>query len=82
MDTESQRIYDRMSLHRLSVAHPDWKAAQLAEAIGRSERWARKWLSRFKESEAHQFSLYLSQSGMDTAYARKSPKSAIVKVIT
>ncbi len=62
MDTESQRIYDRMSLHRLSVGHPDWKAPKLAEAVGRSERWARKWLSRFKESDTHQFSMYLSQS--------------------
>lgn len=42
MDTESQRIYDRMSLHQQMREHPTWNAAQLAEAVGRSERWGRK----------------------------------------
>jgi transposase InsO family protein len=62
MDTESQRIYDRMTLHRLSLKHPDWKSAQLAEATGRSERWVRKWLGRFADVEEPHFSMYLSQS--------------------
>lgn len=73
MDTESQRIYDRMTLHRLSMAHPDWKAPKLAEAVGRSERWARKWLSRFKASETHQFSMYLSQSRAPKTRHRETP---------
>lgn len=62
MDSESQQIYDRMSLHHLSVKQPDWKAPQLAESIGRSERWARKWLKRFKQVEKHHFGMYVSQS--------------------
>ena len=48
MDMESQRIYYRMRLYRLSQEHPDWKPAQFAEVIGRSERWVTKWLKRFK----------------------------------
>jgi hypothetical protein len=39
MDTESQRIYDRMRLHNLQLAQPTWSPAQLAATIGCSERW-------------------------------------------
>lgn len=74
MDTESQWIYDRMTLHRLNMAHPDWNAPQLAEVIGRSERWTRKWLSRFKENETHQFSMYLSQSRAPKTRHRETPR--------
>ena len=38
MDTESEQIYDRMRLHRQMREHPNWNAAQLAEAVGRSAR--------------------------------------------
>lgn len=62
MDTESQRIYDRMSLHQLMQAHPHWTAAQLAAAEGRSERWARKWVKRFHSAETADLGMYLSQS--------------------
>ncbi len=62
MDTESQRIYDRMSLHKLMLAHPNWTAAQLAAEMGRSERWGRKWVKRLKAVETPNFAMYLSQS--------------------
>jgi hypothetical protein len=62
MDTESQRIYDRMRLHRQMGEHPSWNAAQLAEAIGRSARWGRKWVTRLKSETSPSFKMYQSQS--------------------
>jgi len=62
MDTESERIYDRMRLHRQMREHPSWSPAQLAEAVGRSARWGRKWVKRLREEEAPSFKMYRSQS--------------------
>jgi len=62
MDSESQWIYDRMSLYRLRKEHPTWKSAQLGAAVGRSERWARKWLKRFDGVAELGFTMFLSHS--------------------
>jgi len=62
MDDESQRIYDRMKLHQLSLKHPDWRAKDFAQEIGRCERWARKWLKRFRKTGTQDFTMYLSHS--------------------
>ncbi|MCL4880521.1 MAG: DDE-type integrase/transposase/recombinase [Anaerolineae bacterium] len=62
MDSESQWIYDRMTLYTLSQQHPTWKATQLGAAMGRSERWVRKWLKRFAAVEAPHFKMFVSQS--------------------
>jgi len=62
MDDESLRIYDRMTLHKLMVQHPDWSIAQLADVVGRCKRWVHKWQARFKAAETRSFSMYLSQS--------------------
>ena len=72
MDTESQRIYDRMTLHRLSTENPHWKSPQLADSIGRSERWVRKWLSRFAQATEDHFSMYLSQSRAPKTVTRQT----------
>jgi hypothetical protein len=74
MDSESQQIYDRMTLHRLAEKYPHWKAPQLAEVIGRSERWTRKWLCRFKTIDEPHFSMYLSQSRAPKTRPRQTPK--------
>lgn len=62
MDSESQWIYDRMSLHKLMRKHPDWKTSHLAAVVGRSERWVRKWKSRFVAVTEPNFQMYQSQS--------------------
>lgn len=62
MDTESQYIYDRMKLHRLMKAHPTWSSPQLAAAVGRCERWARKWMARFRAVKVPSFKMYKSHS--------------------
>lgn len=60
MDTESQWIYDRMRLYHLMLNHPSWSPRQLAETVGRSERWGRKWVQRFKSAATANFSLFRS----------------------
>jgi transposase InsO family protein len=55
-----------MTLHRLSVDHPDWKASKLAETVGHSERWARKWLSRVLLSGTDQIFESLAQVRAET----------------
>lgn len=75
MDTESQRIYDRMRLHKLMKKHPHWQPAQLAAMLGRSERWGRKWVRRLKAVTAPDFRMYLSQS---RAPKRRSRQTAEV----
>lgn len=62
MDTECQWVYDRMQLYRLMRDHPDWSPKSLAEAIGRSERWGRKWVQRFRAIASPTLSMFQSQS--------------------
>jgi hypothetical protein len=74
MDTESQRIYDRMRLHNLQLAQPTGSPAQLVATIGRSERWARTWVRRFDAVESPTFSMYLSQSRAPKTRPRQTPE--------
>jgi len=62
MDTESQRVYDRMRLYQLMHTHPDWSPKSVAETIGRSERWGRTWVQRLKAIATPPLSLFRSQS--------------------
>lgn len=62
MDTESQRIYDRMQLYKRRQIEPNSTTRQLAEAVGRSERWVRKWVKRFQMADTTDFTLFCSQS--------------------
>jgi len=73
MDTESERIYDRMRLHQLSEQQPNWMPAQLAAELKRSERWARKWVRRFQAVTEPSFKMYLSQSRAPKKRARQTP---------
>lgn len=74
MDDENKRIYDRYILHWLSKKHPDWNSLKLAEEIGRSERWARKWLARFEDVETPDFSMFKSQSRAPKTRPRQTPE--------
>lgn len=62
MDSESEWVYDRMRLYKLMVAHPGLSSLRLAEAVGRSARWVRKWVARFKAAEQADMRLFASQS--------------------
>jgi hypothetical protein len=58
----------------LALKHPDWKALQLAEVIGHSERWTRKWTNRFEMIGEPHFSMYLSQLRAPKTRPRQTPK--------
>lgn len=74
METETQWIYDRMALYHLHTVYPAWSPARLAQAIGRSERWARKWLHRLKAVITPSLSMYLSQSRAPKTRPRQTPE--------
>ena len=73
MDTETQRIYDRMTLHRLRLTQPTWSLDVLAAAVGRSERWVRKWLQRFETVTDPHFGMYRSHSRAPKKRPRQTP---------
>lgn len=62
MDTESERVYDRMHLYHLLEAEPTLPIRQLSQRVGRSERWVRKWKQRFAATETVNFTTFQSQS--------------------
>lgn len=74
MDSESQWIYNRMSLHHLLETHPDWSAQQVAAEMKKSERWVRKWRRRFKMVTEPHFSMYQSQSRAPKTRQRETPR--------
>lgn len=45
---EEQWIVDRSKLRAVWLDHPEWSKRQLAEAIGRSKAWVKKWLKRIR----------------------------------
>jgi len=63
LDTETDRIYDRITLHKLLVAHPEWDDTALAQAIGRQRSWVAKWKARVRDPQNTTFSQkYMSRS--------------------
>lgn len=60
--SEIEWLVDRTKLYDLKQQRPKAKACELAKEIGRSERWARKWLARFAEHEDKVSQLFCSQS--------------------
>lgn len=62
MDTESERIFERMTLHCLLSQQPDWSDQRTAEEMGKSESWVRKWRHRLGEVTHQHFGMYLSHS--------------------
>ncbi len=47
---EEQWYADRCRLRELQRAHPDWTKRQLAEALGRSLGWVKKWRRRLRDA--------------------------------
>jgi hypothetical protein len=48
---EEQWQVDRAQLRSLRQQHPDWSYRQLAEQIGRSRDWVKKWCQRFNKTD-------------------------------
>jgi len=62
MDSEIQRVYDRITLYYLMQDHPDWKSERYTEHIDRTASWVRKWRARIQQEETITLQTFLSQS--------------------
>jgi transposase InsO family protein len=54
--------FERMKLFQLVRDHPDWSSARLAEAIGHSLSWVKKWCRRFRQVQQPSLALFQGQS--------------------
>ncbi len=59
---ESLWEFERMRLFELIRDHPDWSTSHLAEAIGHSLSWVKKWRKRFRQAQQASLALFQSQS--------------------
>src|SRR5215470_9944818 len=69
---EAQWIADRAALRSLSQQHPDWTQQELALCIGRSRRFVKKWLKRFRQAPPDDLAVLHSRS-----FARKTPPPTV-----
>lgn len=79
MESESERVYDRMSLYYEMEENPDWSNRHLAKELGRSEKWVRKWRKRIRDAKDVSIRTFLSQSRAPKSCAR--PIESVVKEV-
>ena len=66
---QEQWIADRAMLQRLLKHHPEWTQQELANWIGRSKGWVKKWVKRFREAPPADGSVLLGKPrGRTTPY--------------
>src|ERR1700686_5056671 len=61
-------LADRAMLQRLLQEHPAWSKQELAQQIGRSVGWIKKWKKRFHEAPAGDTKVLLGKP-----FGRKTP---------
>lgn len=54
--------FERMKLFELVRDHPDWSTSRLAEVIGHSLSWVKKWCQRFRQVKQLNLAMFQSQS--------------------
>lgn len=59
---EEQWIADRAALRALLHTHPDWTKAQLAQEVGRSVSWVKKWRQRLRAAPPDDLTVLWSRS--------------------
>jgi transcriptional regulator with XRE-family HTH domain len=59
---ETEWIADRATLRSLAREHPEWTQQELANALGRSVSWIKKWLKRLREAPSDDVQVLLSHS--------------------
>jgi hypothetical protein len=69
---EAQLMADRLRLPTLLTTQPDWSFSDLADALGRSYSWVKKWVKRLREARPDDDGVLTSRSR-----ARKTPPPAI-----
>jgi len=80
MDSEVQRMYDRIRLYYLMKQQPIWSAESYARVIGRTPQWVRKWKKRFDEDESGTLAKFMSRSRAPHTRPRQTPEQ-VKKVI-
>ena len=73
---EAQSVADRYRLRTLLVSRPDWRLQDLADAIGRSLSWVKKWVKRLREVPSDDDSVLASHSR-----ARKCPPPRLSQIV-
>jgi len=74
MDSEVQRVYDRLQLYFLVQKHPKWTDKAYAEQIGRCPRWVRKWRGRLADKTTLVMQDVLSRSRAPKTRPRQTPE--------
>jgi hypothetical protein len=69
---EAQWVADRQLLRTLLVSRPDWTRRDLAQALGRSLGWVKKWIKRLQNAPADDSMVLRSLSR-----ARKHPPPSL-----
>lgn len=59
---EAEWIADRATLRSLAREHPEWTQQDLADALGRSLSWIKKWLKRLRDAPPDDLQVLLSRS--------------------
>jgi transposase InsO family protein len=71
---QEQWIADRAILQRLLQLHPEWTQQELANWIGRSVGWVKKWKKRLREAPPGDATVLLGKpSGHKTPYPQIDP---------
>jgi transposase len=65
---EEQWVVDRCKLRGVWLEHPEWSRRELAQVVGRSRAWVKKWLKRIRGSPLEDREILQGQSR-----ARKHP---------
>ncbi len=60
LTVEVEWIADRATLRSLAHEHPEWTQRDLADAVGRSLSWVKKWLKRLREAPPDDLQVLLS----------------------
>jgi transposase InsO family protein len=74
-------IVDRSRLRALHQEHPDWTKARLAEEVGRSHSWVKKWLKRLAQTGADDESVLFSQSRAPKEHPKRVKPAVERKVL-
>ncbi len=68
-------IADRAMLQRLLQLHPEWTQQELADWIGRSKGWVKKWVKRLREAPPGDTRVLLCNPlGRTTPYPQTDPQ--------
>jgi len=81
MDTETQRIYDRIGLAKLMQANPSGSIRQYAAELNKSPKWVRTWRRRILADPKPTLETFRSHSRAPKSRTRETPL-AVQKIIS